>query len=243
MDPLVFRVTFGLVKAIPAENAVLVSPGFTVPAGDAIRFWVGTEPQDRVCTKCEKQPDGSYRYTFAKPIPRETAAGTPVTFRTYAITEGTVRRCVFEENFGSAIVNFEENITVEDCIFSNNSYQIKYGANDTSGAFVRNNIFRNNLISNVSWIDIAHRGSPACLTIHSLSKFFKEPTYNQHILIEGNVFKNPYHQQNAAAIHVRNAMDVEIRSNRFEGFGPEVWINAATTRDIRLDRASRAAGK
>ena len=233
MDPLVLRVTFGLVKTIPAENAVLVAPGFVVPAGDVIRFWVGAEPQDRICTSCEKLPDGAYRYTFSQPIPRETAAGTPVTFQTYAIAEGIIRNCRFEENFGSAIVNFAENITVEGCVFSGNSYQIKYGANQTSGAFVRNNIFRNNTVNNVSWIDIAHRDGPACLTIHSLSKYFKEPKYNQHILIENNVFKNPTGPKNAAAISVRNAADVEIRGNRFEGFETKVLVNEATTRDIR----------
>lgn len=233
MDPLVLRVTFGLIKAIPAPNTIVVKPGFDVPAGDSIRFWVGAEPQDRVCTQCEKQKDGTYRYTLAQPAPREASVKTPVTFRTYGIGEGVIRHCVFEQNFGSAIVNFEENITVEGCTFRDNSYQLKFGANQSTGAFVRNNVFRSNLVENVSWIDIAHRGVPACLTIHSLNAYFKNPKYNQHVQIVGNTFKNSTAQKDAVAVHILNATDIQIRGNRFEGFAKDVLVDPQTTSNIQ----------
>jgi hypothetical protein len=83
---------------------------------------------------------------------------------------------------------------------------------------VRNNVIRNNVFLNSSWIDIARRKQPASIVIHSLSKFFKEPRYNRNIVITGNVFKNPHGQAEAVAIDVRNAEDVEICDNVYEGF-------------------------
>jgi hypothetical protein len=234
MDPLVLRKTFGIVQEVRPDGSIISKPGYTIPAGDKIRFWVGEEPQDRVIESVEIIKGGSYRYVFKEAIPAGTVKGTAISFLTYMIDKGVIRNCVFEGNFGSAIVNFEENITVENCTFRNNSYQIKYGSNQTSGAFVRNNIFRNNICEDTSWIDIARRGQPATLVIHSLCKFFKDPRYNQHIEIYGNVFRNPCGPRDAVAIHVLNAEDVNIHDNVFEGFKRNVLADEKTTRNVHV---------
>ncbi len=234
MDPLVIRKTFGLVKDIRADGGIIAKPAYEIPAGDKIRFWVGEEPQDRTVASCKSQGGGAYLYTFEQSSPPGAIVGTPLCYQTHALEEGIIRRCVFEDSFGSPIVNFEENITVEGCVFSNNSYQIKYGPNQTTGAFVRNNVFRNNVCEDVPWVDIAHRGQPSAIVIHSLNRYFKAPMFNAGILIRGNVFKNPGGDPGCVAIDVRNARDVEIRDNQFIGFERRVWIDAATTRDVRL---------
>lgn len=245
MDPLVLRKTFGVIREMRSDSVIVAKPGYDVPPGDEIRFWAGKEPIDRPVRRCKRRQDGAFLYVMAKPLPAEVIVDTPITYRTYSVDEGIIRDCVFEDNFGSAIVNFEENILVENCVFDNNAYQIKYGANRVTGAFARNNVFRNNVCANTSWIDIARRGQPACLTIHSLNRYFDDPMYNQHIDIVGNVFRNPHRDEDAVAIDVRNALDIEMRENEFVGFGKHqrVHIDKDTTRDIRLHDASGTAGK
>ena len=239
MDPLVLRKTFGIVQEVGSDRSIVSKPGYTIPAGDKIRFWVGDEPQDLVVESVKNLGGGAYQYSFENRLPGRVEKGTPISFQTFVLDQGIIRNCVFEGNFGSAIVNFEENITVENCTFRNNSYQIKYGANQVSGTFVRNNIFRNNLCEDTSWIDIAGRGQPATLVIHSLSKFFKDPRYNQHIEIYGNTFKNHHGLKEAVAIHVLNAEGVNIHDNVFEGFERDVLVDETTTRNIRVQRGQR----
>lgn len=65
---------------------------------------------------------------------------------------------------------------------------------------------------------------------HSLSSFFKSPRYNRDILIAGNAFRNPHGDADAAAIDVRNAEDVRIVDNRFEGFTKPVLIDGQVVR-------------
>ena len=95
---------------------------------------------------------------------------------------------------------------------------------------MRNNVIRNNTFLNTSWVDIAHRGQPANIVIHSLSKFFQSPRYNRNILITGNVFKNPHRDPESAAIDVRNARDVQIVDNTFESFTKQVVIDGKVVR-------------
>jgi hypothetical protein len=239
MDPLVLRKTFGIVQEVRADGSIVSKPGYTLAAGDKIRFWVGDEPQDRVIKSMDVIKGGLYHYFFEKSLPEGVKKDTVISFQSYTLDKGVIRNCLFEGNFGSAIVNFEENITVEGCGFRDNSYQIKYGANHVSGAFARNNIFRKNFCEDTSWIDIAGRGQPATLVVHSLSKFFKEPRYNQHIEIYGNIFKNPHAMKTAVAIHVLNAEDVNIHDNTFEGFERDVLVGETTTRNIRVQRGRR----
>lgn len=224
MDPLVIRRSFGLVKEVRTDGSLLISPGYPVPAGDRIRFWVGDNPVDGVVGRSDSVK-GGYVYHFANGAPAGAKVGAAVSYLTYSLDQGLIHNTVFADNFGSAIVNFEENITVEGCTFDNNAYQVKYGPNVESGGFVRNNVIRNNVFLNTSWVDIAHRGQPACIVIHSLSRFFKSPRYNRNILITGNVFKNPHGDQEAAAIDVRNAEDVRITGNTYEGFAKQVVID------------------
>lgn len=239
MDPLVLRKSFGVIQSVEPDGSILVKtslkPAGDIPVGDSLRFWVGEEPQDRVLVSVSEADDGLYRYALSGDLPEDVAEGTVISFQTYSLDQGVIRNCVFEGNFGSAIVNFEENVTVEGCVFRDNAYQIKYGANYVSGAFVRNNIFRNNLCEDVSWIDIARRGQPSILMIHSLNRYFKDPVYNQHIEIYGNTFRNPHGMPDAVAIDVRNASDVDIHDNHFEGFEQAVHIDPETTRDIRVE--------
>lgn len=234
MDPLVLRKTFGLITEIRPDGGMVARPAYQVPTGDRIRFWVGDAPQDRVVTGCESLGRGSYLYTFEAPIPSGATVGTPLCYQTHSLDEGIIRNCVFEDSFGSPIVNFEENVTVEGCTFDNNSYQIKYGPNTTTGAFVRNNVFRNNVCENVPWVDIVRRGQPAALLVHSINKYFKAPMYNAGILICGNTFRNPHGDPGYVAIDLRNVRNVDMRANQFIGFEKQLRIDRASTRDIRF---------
>ncbi|MFO1448534.1 MAG: right-handed parallel beta-helix repeat-containing protein [Opitutaceae bacterium] len=227
MDPLVIKRNFGIVKEVRRDGSLAISPGYEVPAGDSLRFWVGTDPVDRAVTNFRREKD-LVVYHLAGGAPAATVPGTAVSFLTYSLTRGVIRNTRFAQNFGSAIVNFEENITVEGCTFDSNAYQVKYGPNPISGGFVRNNIVRNNVFLNTSWIDIARRGQPASLVIHSMSQFFVEPRYNRNILITGNVFKNPHRQSGAVAVDVRNAEDVVLRDNVYEGFDRDVAVDGKT---------------
>jgi hypothetical protein len=224
MDPLVIRRSFGLVKQLLPDGSLLISPGYDVPTGGKLRFWIGPDPIDRPIESAQSQ-NGGYLYRFANGAPAGVKVGSVISYLTYSLETGVIRNSVFADNFGSAIVNFEENITVEGCTFDNNAYQIKYGPNLESGGFVRNNTIRSNIFLNTSWVDIAHGGVPADIVIHSLSQFFKDPRYNKNILITHNVFKNPDHDRAAIAIDVRNAEDVRIEDNTFEGFTQKVLID------------------
>lgn len=235
MDPLVFRKTFGVIQEIGDDSTIVSKPGFTIPVGSKIRFWVGDEPEELEVTGRKALGNGNFWYSFKEPIPKGTKESSVISFQAYSIDSGVVRNCVFEGNFGSAIVNFIENLIVENCVFKDNSYQIKYGANYLSGAFVRNNVFRNNIIEDVSWIDIARRGQPSALMIHSLSRLFDNPKYNQHIKITGNIFRNPHGLKNSAAIHVLNATDVQIYNNTYEGYEQEVLVDNKSTKNITLE--------
>jgi hypothetical protein len=236
MDPLVIRRTFGRVTALDPDGRVFIAPGYTVPTGDAIRFWAGREPSDLVVRTCGSVKGRGIAYQVASPLPDGVVTGTPVSFLTHSLRSGVIRNCIFEDNFGSAIVNFEENVTVESCTFDNNAYQIKYGPNAESGGFTRNNVFRDNVCKDVPWIDIARRGQPAALLVHSISRYFRDPMYNGPLEITGNVFRNPQGVAAATAIDIRNARGVIIRGNTFEGFATPVVVDPRTTADIRAGR-------
>lgn len=222
MDPLVIKRLFGRVQEVRADGALLVAPAYAIPTGDRLRFWVGPEPVDRTVQRCEQVEEGVYAYWFRDDAPAGTGVGSVMSYLTHSLDRGVVRNSVFVDNFGSAIVNFEENITVEGCTFDNNAYQVKYGPNHVSGGFVRNNVVRNNRFLDVGWVDIARRGQPSCLVIHSLSTLFKEPRYNRDILIEGNLFRNPHREQDAVAVDIRHSEAVTLRDNVFQGFSTEV---------------------
>lgn len=234
MDPLVIRRTYGVIKELFSNDSISVKPGYTIPIGDSLRFWVGEDPVDISITSVQRNADGFYTYGLSEDLPAGAGVGTALSFLTYSLDSGLIRGCEFEDSFGSPIVNFEENITVESCVFDNNAYQIKYGPNHVSGGFVRNNIFRNNLIKNTSWVDIVERGQPSCLLIHSISSLFNSPRYNKNISIYGNTFRNLHGNTNEVAIDVRNATDVQIRDNIFEGFTEAVKVHLPSTRRIEF---------
>lgn len=238
MDPLVVRKSFGIVLDAAEANAVTIQPGYAVPAGGKLRFWVGSTPVDAVVESFYKVPGArsAYRYQLSQPTPDGTAEGTAVTFLSYSVDEGLIRNCVFEDNFGSPIINFEENMTIEGCVFDNNSYQVKFGPNRQSGGFVRDNIFRNNTFKNSCWIDITRQGRPSSLLIHSQSMYFKNPMFNADILIRGNTFRNAAGEGDAVAVEVRNAMSVTFEDNTFEGYADPVLVDPNSTREIALQQ-------
>ena len=239
MDPLVVRKSFGFVEELEEDGSIIVKTNLRTAGelaeGETLRFWVGEDPVDREIHSVESIDKNRYRYTTSEPIPAEVEKGSVLSFQTYSLEKGTIRNNVFVGNFGSAIVNFAENITIEDCVFSDNAYQIKFGANYVSGAFARNIVFRNNLCEDVSWIDIARRGQPSILMIHSLNRSFEDPQYNQGIEIYGNTFRNPDAVPDAVAVDVRNATDVSIHDNQFEGFENIVNVDSGTTENVRVD--------
>lgn len=235
MDPLVIRRTYGIVREIREDGALRMSPAYEVPEGDAIRFWAGEEPDDLTVTRAKRVQSNTYDYYFDGKIPAGITAGTPALYLTYSLDEAIIRNSVFEDNWGSAIVNFEENVTVEDCVFDNNAYQVKYGPNQVSGGFVRNNVVRNNIFRNTSWVDITRaQAKPSVFSIHSLSGFFEDPMYNKNILFSGNLFLNP-HGDDHASIVIRHATDITISDNQFEGFdGNGIVIDPKTTKRITI---------
>jgi len=233
MDPLVIRRSFGRIKERMSDGSITIVSGYPVSAGNRLRFWVGKEPQDYEVTESTKVTGGVRIKTSPSPS-LEIKTGDCFSYLNYSLDQGTIRNCIFEDNLGSPIVNFEESITVEKCHFDNNSYQIKYGPNKESGGFVRNNIFQDNHLSNTPWVDIAGRGQPADLVIHSLSTFFHDPIYNSNIQIRNNTFQNALDNPKAAAVHILNSSDVRLEGNKFQGFKKPVVVDPSTTRDIQL---------
>ena len=233
MDPLVIRRSFGRIKERMSDGSITIVSGYPVSAGNRLRFWVGKEPQDYEVTESTKVTGGVRIKTSPSPS-LEIKTGDCFSYLNYSLDQGTIRNCIFEDNLGSPIVNFEESITVEKCHFDNNSYQIKYGPNKESGGFVRNNIFQDNHLSNTPWVDIAGRGQPADLVIHSLSTFFNDPIYNSNIQIKNNTFQNAPDNPKAAAVHILNSSDVRLEGNKFQGFAKPVVVDPSTTRDIQL---------
>lgn len=233
MDPLVIRRSFGRIKERMSDGSITIVSGYPVSAGNRLRFWVGKEPQDYEVTESTKVTGGVRIKTSPSPS-LEIKTGDCFSYLNYSLDQGTIRNCIFEDNLGSPIVNFEESITVEKCHFDNNSYQIKYGPNAKSGGFVRNNVFQDNHLSNTPWVDIAGRGQPADLVIHSLSTFFNDPIYNSNIQIRNNTFQNAPDNPKAAAVHILNSSDVRLEGNKFQGFAKPVVVDPSTTRDIQL---------
>lgn len=236
MDPLVIRLSFGIVASVDDDRTLTIKPGYPVPAGGRLRVWVGDGPVDVLVESTTKVSgvSSTYRYKLAQEFPPGTKEGTAVTYLTYSLDEGVIRNCVFEDNFGSPIINFEQNMTIEGCTFDNNAYQVKFGPNRQSGGFVRNNVFRNNTFKNSCWIDITRQGPPSSLLIHSQSMFFEDPMFNADILIRGNTFKNTDAGSNAVAVEVRNATAVTFVDNIFKGYKEPVLVDPKTTRDIKL---------
>jgi polygalacturonase len=66
----------------------------------------------------------------------------------------------------------------------------------------------------------------ACIAIKSQG--FNDP-HNRNVLIEGNLFRN-----SSIAVEVRDASDVLIRSNIYEGIRERYVIDSETTTDIRI---------
>jgi len=234
MDPLVIRRTFGVVKAVEENGQVTIEPAYEIPAGDVLRVWTGDEPTDLTVDSSRRVRSSVYEYRFREPLPQEMKVGSVVSFQTFSLKRGIIRNTVFEDNFGSPIVNFEENITIEGCVFNNNSYQLKFGPNVSSGGWARNCAIRNNEFNNISWIDIAGRKQPAFIVIHSLSSLFTNPMFNKSIGISGNRFTGDGTPSNAVAIDVRNATDVTIKDNMFQGIPKNVAIDPKTTRNINV---------
>lgn len=233
MDPLVIRRSFGRVKERMPDGSTTIASGYPVSSGNRLRFWVGKEPQDYEVTESTKVTGGVHIKTSPS-LSSEIKTGDCFSYLNYSLEQGTIRNCTFEDNFGSPIVNFEENLTVERCHFDNNSYQIKYGPNAKSGGFVRNNVFQDNHLSNTPWVDIAGRGQPADLVIHSLSTFFNDPIYNSNIQIRNNTFQNAPDNPKAAAVHILNSSHVKLEGNKFQGFAKPVIVDSSTTRDIQI---------
>lgn len=233
MDPLVIRRSFGRVKERNSDGSITIASGYPVSHGNRLRFWVGKEPQDYEVTESIKVK-GGIQIRTSPSLSSEIKTDACFSYLNYSLDQGIIRNCIFEDNLGSPIVNFEENMTVEKCRFDNNSYQIKYGPNRESGGFVRNNIFQDNHLSNTPWVDIAGRGQPADLVIHSLSTLFHDPVYNSNIQIKNNTFRNAPDNPKATAIHILNSSNVIFKGNTFQGFAKPVVLDPATTRDIRL---------
>ena len=233
MDPLVIRRSFGRIKERMSDGSITIASGYPVSSGNRLRFWVGKEPQDYEVTESTKVTGGVRIKTSPSPS-LEIKTGDCFSYLNYSLDQGTIRNCIFEDNLGSPIVNFEESITVEKCHFDNNSYQIKYGPNKESGGFVRNNVFQDNHLSNTPWVDIAGRGQPADLVIHSLSTFFNDPIYNSNIQIKNNTFQNAPDNPKAAAVHILNSSDFRLEGNKFQAFAKPVVVDPSTTRDIQL---------
>jgi hypothetical protein len=238
MDPLVVRKSFGIVVSVDDNRTVTLKPGYPVSPGGKIRFWVGESPVDLTVANIEKVKgvSSTYRYKMEQDLPGGTKEGSATTYLTYSVDEGTIRNSVFEDNFGSPIINMEDNLTIEGCTFDNNAYQVKFGPNRQSGGFVRDNIFRNNIFRNSCWVDITRRGRPSSLQIHSQSMFFNDPMYNGNILIQGNTFTNDVAESDAVAVDVRNAVSVTFENNMFNGYPEPVVVDPKNTRDIKLQQ-------
>jgi hypothetical protein len=199
--------------------------------GSAIYFWSGTEPSTGTVSVVQGDT-----IIFTAALDTSVVAGSTLTPGAWHWEEATIRKCLFESNYGTPIVYQSDNLVVEHTIFRNNAYSnIGLGpSSENAGAFVRNIVIRNNLFEDSTWQDKYpdYRGT---ITLYNNHSAFSNEPYHRDIRIEQNLFRNITGANTPAAIHVKNAGDVLIQDNRYENTDLTVLVDAGSTDTVVLN--------
>jgi hypothetical protein len=240
-DPFVSRVNFMTVREVRGKvleciYSVVGNPDTLVQAGDVLDFWSGDRPfrmEVAQVTVLSRRGDKRLRLEFEADIPATVRTGSLVSPPTW--DEAVIRNSSFEGNFGTPIVYENSNLLLENNVFRNNSYGA-VGIGPTSlntGAFGHNIVIRNNLFADSGWVS-KYGGGCGVIAIFESHPEFKHEAYNTRIVIENNTFANRTLPGECPAILVRNAADVDIRGNMFEGFTRTVVLDPQTTARINF---------
>lgn len=188
-------------------------------SGQRIVFWLPGGPLDIPTVGIQENTEG-FCMAFSAPLPEEITVGSYVTPRWMILDECVFRNVIVEGNCGTGLLYQNENLTVEHCLFRNNTYDnIALGPIDSiEGSFARNVQIRNSRFISSTWINKfgIHDG-----TISIMNGFapLECVHYNSDIVIENNVMENC-----AVGVSIRNASNVRISCNEMRNVGTEVLI-------------------
>jgi hypothetical protein len=243
-DPINLRSTFCEVEAITGDDRLeyALSPGRRQPIGETgtVRFYVGQAPVERdfEATEYVGETDGRHRFamTLADSVPDAVSEDSVFVPLTWTIDDGEIRDSVFANNCGTAILCQNENVTVRGNRFAHNTYaNVAMGpVNHLAGGFARNVTIRENTFETSSWVDKHASQDGTVQTFQhygardrSRSGTFADAPYNEAITIRNNTFRDL-----DTAVSIRNAQDVTVEANTFEGVETPVTVDAGSTRSV-----------
>lgn len=189
-----------------------------------IVFWKPGGPMDVPMAGIRETDDG-FCMAFSTPLPEKITVGSYVTPGWMILDQCVFRNVTVEGNCGTGLLYQNENLTVEHCLFRNNTYDnIALGPIDSiEGCFARNVQIRDSRFVSSTWINKfgIHDG-----TISIMNGFapLENAPYNTDIVIENNVVENC-----AVGVSIRNASNVRISCNEMRNVATEVLIANSTT--------------
>lgn len=206
--------------------------------GSELIFWSGEIPHEAVIQSMAVEEGSQWWIVFTEDLPSSVVAGSLYSPKGWWWENAVIQNSVIEGNFGTALVYQSGNLRVENCVFRNNSYS-NIGLGPTSsnaGSFTGNILIRNNFFEESTWVEKyeeetgpEHRGT---ITLFQRYGGFSNEAYHQHITIEGNVFRGINADSRFAAIHIKNARGVIVRSNLYEQVANTVMVDSGSTADI-----------
>ncbi|ACQ79757.1 hypothetical protein Bcav_1501 [Beutenbergia cavernae DSM 12333] len=240
-DPLVLRSTLGEITAVDGARRVSVLyPAGAVPMpyepGDVVTFWSGDEPAERTVASVDRDDAGTtVTLDLDGDVPARAVVGSTLTCSAHEWTTATIRNSTFTDNFGTPLVIMNPHVTIEDCTFVDNAYQV-IGLGTTSsgsGPFARDITIRDNTFRSSGWIKKypKHLASGAITTLCNNGRFDLE-AYNSDITITDNVFEDMAEEPFQAAVEVRHARRVHIAGNTYRNVSQRVVVDPATTGEI-----------
>lgn len=235
-DPIVSYMQFNAVTERMAADTIRISSSSVLSLlapGSRMVFWSGNRPYE---AEIKSVGEGG-ALTFTEALPDSVIAGSLYTPKAWVWEDAIIRNSTVEGNFGTALVFQSENLLVENCVFRNNAYSnIGLGPSSSgAGAFVRNVTIRNNLFEHSTWVrkyeatTAEHLGT---ITLFENHLDFSTQAYHENILIEENIFRDIGSDSGFAAIHVKNAQDMTIRSNLYENVPNPVIVDKGSSTNI-----------
>lgn len=171
-----------------------------------------------------------YEVSFECDLEAFVTKGTLLTPECWEPESYICRNTVFRNIAGAGQLLRCKDVHIEGCSYENMmNAGILMGAElDThsEGGHAINIVIKDCRFDNCGFKPRYGRFGGACIAIKSQG--FNDP-HNRNVLIEGNLFRN-----SSIAVEVRDASDVLIRSNIYEGIRERYVIDSETTTDIRI---------
>ena len=190
-------------------------------------FWTPEGAKNVPAADIEETAAG-FRMVFADALPEDITADSYVTPGWMVLEEAVFRDVTIEGNCGTGLLFQNMNLTVEDCVFRNNTYDdIALGPIvPQEGCFVQNAVIRGCSFEASAWMNKfgTHEGAISC--INAFEPLASAP-YNRNISITHNRFRNY-----KTAICVRNSEKIVLSGNRMENVHTEVLLESPKKHDV-----------